>query len=137
MYLPRHNCTVTGTHGVHYCGFPIAMKAWMGTGGYRAVGTTESYWETVKDGYVLIGNRQRQLARKELPRRYCAGIALSVRKHRKKRERNRLGRLRTGRDAGAVMELAVGEKTAQNIPFMGIFGEEGRDPSSTRVPRQK
>ncbi|KAF3541828.1 hypothetical protein F2Q69_00024387 [Brassica cretica] len=26
-----HNCTVTGTHGVHYCGFPIAMKAWMGT----------------------------------------------------------------------------------------------------------
>ena len=35
------------------------------------------------------------------------------------------------------MELAVGEKTAQNIPFMGIFGEEGRDSSSTRVPRQK
>ncbi|KAF3593425.1 hypothetical protein DY000_02023134 [Brassica cretica] len=31
MYLPRHNCTVTGTQGVHYCGFPIAMKAWMGT----------------------------------------------------------------------------------------------------------
>ncbi|KAF2596196.1 hypothetical protein F2Q68_00008825 [Brassica cretica] len=31
MYLPRHNCTVTGTHGVHYCGFPIAMKVWMGT----------------------------------------------------------------------------------------------------------
>ncbi|KAF2577724.1 hypothetical protein F2Q68_00005488 [Brassica cretica] len=31
MYLTRHNCTVTGTQGVHYCGFPIAMKAWMGT----------------------------------------------------------------------------------------------------------
>ncbi|KAF3570903.1 hypothetical protein F2Q69_00058498 [Brassica cretica] len=31
MYLPRHNCTVTGTQGVHYCGFPIAVKAWMGT----------------------------------------------------------------------------------------------------------
>ncbi|KAF2560603.1 hypothetical protein F2Q70_00015913 [Brassica cretica] len=31
MYLPRHNCTVTGTQGVHYCGFPIAMKAWMRT----------------------------------------------------------------------------------------------------------
>ncbi|KAG2255547.1 hypothetical protein Bca52824_074841 [Brassica carinata] len=31
MYLPRHNCTVTGTQGVHYCGFPIAMKAWIGT----------------------------------------------------------------------------------------------------------
>ncbi|KAF3527833.1 hypothetical protein DY000_02040675 [Brassica cretica] len=26
-----HNCTVTGTQGVHYCGFLIAMKAWMGT----------------------------------------------------------------------------------------------------------
>ncbi|KAF2619969.1 hypothetical protein F2Q68_00038740 [Brassica cretica] len=26
-----HNCIVTGTQGVHYCGFPIAMKAWMGT----------------------------------------------------------------------------------------------------------
>ncbi|KAF2593292.1 hypothetical protein F2Q70_00042952 [Brassica cretica] len=31
MYLPRHNCAITGTQGVHYCGFPIAMKAWMGT----------------------------------------------------------------------------------------------------------
>ncbi|KAF2569710.1 hypothetical protein F2Q68_00024371 [Brassica cretica] len=31
MYLPRHKCTVTGTQGVHYCGFPIAMKAWVGT----------------------------------------------------------------------------------------------------------
>ncbi|WZZ70036.1 hypothetical protein YC2023_081406 [Brassica napus] len=31
MYLPRHNCTVTRTQGVHYCGFPIAMKAWMVT----------------------------------------------------------------------------------------------------------
>ncbi|KAF2541911.1 hypothetical protein F2Q68_00029478 [Brassica cretica] len=31
MYLPRHNCTVTGTQGVHYCWFPIAMKAWVGT----------------------------------------------------------------------------------------------------------
>ncbi|KAF2606832.1 hypothetical protein F2Q68_00043750 [Brassica cretica] len=26
-----HNCAITGTQGVHYCGFPIAMKAWMGT----------------------------------------------------------------------------------------------------------
>ncbi|KAF2599535.1 hypothetical protein F2Q68_00008826 [Brassica cretica] len=96
MYLPRHNCTVTGTQGVRYCGFPIAMKAWMGTsaslshvcrtsvgrteslkgklckgssvgsGGYRAVGTAGSYGETVK----AVG-----------------------------RERNHLGRLRTGRDA--------------------------------------
>ncbi|KAF3599487.1 hypothetical protein F2Q69_00037748 [Brassica cretica] len=31
MYLPRHNCTVIGTQGVQYCGFPIAMKAWMRT----------------------------------------------------------------------------------------------------------
>ncbi|KAF3604645.1 hypothetical protein F2Q69_00037575 [Brassica cretica] len=26
-----HNCTVTGTQGVHYWGFPIAMKPWIGT----------------------------------------------------------------------------------------------------------
>ena len=26
----------------------------------------------------------------------------------------------------AVMELTVGEETAQNIPFMGIFREQGR-----------
>ena len=26
----------------------------------------------------------------------------------------------------AVIELTVGEETAQNIPFMGIFGEQGR-----------
>ncbi|KAF3603781.1 hypothetical protein F2Q69_00036145 [Brassica cretica] len=33
-----HNCTVTGTQGVHYCGFLIAMKAWMGT---RRTGESE------------------------------------------------------------------------------------------------
>ncbi|KAF2596195.1 hypothetical protein F2Q68_00008824 [Brassica cretica] len=48
MYLPRHNCTVTGTQGVRYCGFPIAMKAWMGTSASlshvcrTSVGRTES-----------------------------------------------------------------------------------------------
>ncbi|KAF3549767.1 hypothetical protein DY000_02006406 [Brassica cretica] len=77
MYLPRHNCTVTGTQGVHYCGFPIAMKAWMGTSESfpsHDCRTTESpkgklckgsrvgsrvNGETVKDGYGLIRNRPR------------------------------------------------------------------------------
>ena len=35
------------------------------------------------------------------------------------------------------MELTVGEETAQNIPFMGSFGEQGLYFFSTRVLDRK